>query len=289
VSKVQQPVIGQALYERLFACSPDAIVVVDCDGRILEVNPQVQSLFGYTASELLGTRVEILIPERLRSSHRAHRSDYGRQPFMRPMGKALDLYGRRKDGSEFPVDVMLSPVDSGEEQLILGVIRDITERKRLEEAMRQLVSTDDLTGLGNYRRLQEEFETATKWLRRSGRSSALLVLDLDGLKKINDIRGHVVGSGALCRLANAIRLECRSVDVAVRHGGDEFAVILPDTDAEGGRNLARRIASRLAKDGGDPPLSFSYGAAVYPDNGKTLHELLALADLPLYEMKKSKQ
>jgi len=182
---------------------------------------------------------------------------------------------------------MLSPVNSGEEQYVLCIIRDITERKRLEEAMRQLVSTDDLTGLGNYRRLQEEFETATKWLRRTGRSCALLVLDLDGLKKINDTQGHVVGSAALCRVANAIRLEDRSIDIAVRHGGDEFAVILPDASADGARNLAHRIASRLAKDGGDPPLSFSYGVAVYPDNGKTLHELLAFADLPLYEMKKS--
>jgi len=264
-------------------------VVVDCDGRILEVNPRIESLFGYAASELLGSRVEILIPERLRSPHRAHRSEYSRQPLMRPMGTGLDLYGRRKDGSEFPVDVMLSPVDSGEEQLVLGVVRDITARKRLEDAMRQLVSTDDLTGLGNYRRLQDELERATKWLQRAGRSSALVVLDLDGLKKINDIRGHVVGSSALCRLANAVRLACRSVDVAVRHGGDEFAVILPDTSADGARSLARRIARRLATDGGDPPLSFSYGVAVYPDNGKTLHELLAFADLPLYEMKKSKQ
>jgi len=189
VSKVRQPV-SQALYERLFLCSPDFIVVVDCDGSILEVNPQVESLFGYAASELLGSRVEILIPERLRSAHLAHRSDYGRQPHIRPMGTGLDLCGQRKDGSEFPVDVMLSPVDSGEVLLVLGVIRDITERKRLEEAMRQLVSTDDLTGLGNYRRLQDEFERATKWLQPAGRSSALVVLDLDGLKKINDYGDH---------------------------------------------------------------------------------------------------
>jgi diguanylate cyclase (GGDEF)-like protein/PAS domain S-box-containing protein len=287
VSKVQRPA-AQALYEKLFACSPDAIVVVDDDGHILEVNPQVESLFGYTCSELLGRPVEILIPERLRSVHATHRRDYGRQPHMRPMGTGLELYGRRKNGGEFPIDVMLSPVDSGEEQCVLGVIRDITERKRLQEAMQQLVSTDDLTGLGNYRRLQDEFQTAAKWLRRTGRSSALLVLDVDGLKKINDTFGHVVGSGALCRLANALQLECRSVDIAVRYGGDEFAVILPDAGADGAQNLARRIASRLAEDGGDPPLSFSYGVAVYPDNGKTLHELLAFADLPLYEMKKSK-
>ncbi len=278
----------QALYEKLFASSPDAIVVVDREGCILKLNPQIESLFGYSCSELLGRPVEILIPERFRPLHSTHRRDYSNEPRARPMGAGLELYGRRKDGSEFPVDVMLSPVETGGGRFVLGVIRDVTERKRLEMELRQLVSSDPLTGLGNYRRLQEVFEAETKWFQRIGRSAALLLLDLDGLKKINDTHSHLVGSRALCRLASAIQAECRAIDTAVRHGGDEFAVIMPDTKAEGARSLARRIASRLAKDGEDPPFSFSYGVGVYPHDGTTLHQLLAVADLPLYEMKKPK-
>ena len=279
----------EALYKELFASSPDAIVVVDSDGNILDANPQAESTFGYAPGELVGSPVEILIPERFRNPHVEHRREYASRSRMRPMGSGLELYGRCKDGREFPVEVMLSPVESGEELLVLTVIRDITERKRLEEEMRQLALNDPLTGLGNYRRLQETFDAEIKWFHRIGRSFALLLLDVDGLKKINDSQGHLAGSHTLCRLANAIRAACRAIDAPVRVGGDEFVVILPDTNVKGAQTLAQRIVDHLANDGETLPPSFSYGAAVYPFDGETLDQLLAVADRPLYEMKKSRR
>lgn len=278
----------QTFFEKLFTSLPDAIVVVDSEGRILEANPQTESLFGYACSELLGSRVEILIPERFRSAHAAHRGHFGNHPHIRPMGSGLELFARRKDGSEFPVDIMLSPLETERGRLVLAVIRDITEQKRLEGELRELVSSDPLTRLGNYRRLQEAFDAEIKWFQRTGRSSALLLLDVDGLKAINDAYGHLAGSRALCRLADALRTECRAVDTPARHGGDEFAVILPDTNADGARNLARRVADRLVNDVRNP-LHFSYGVAAYPHDGQTLQQLLSAADRPLYEMKKSKR
>ena len=127
----------QTLFEKLFESSPDAILVSDPDGQITEANAQVEKLFGYSRAELLGQRVELLIPERFRQAHLGHRKDYGAQPRMRPMGAGLELFGRRKDGSEFPVDIMLSPVEMPGGRVVLSVIRDISEKKRAEEALRQ--------------------------------------------------------------------------------------------------------------------------------------------------------
>jgi len=128
---------ARTLFEKLFDFSPDAILVVDRDGRILEANPQVEQLFGYAGSELQGRSVEILVPERFQAGHPTHRNAYHNQPGMRPMGAGLELYGRRKDGTEFPVDIMLSPVEGDEGPVVLSVIRDITNRKQAEEALRQ--------------------------------------------------------------------------------------------------------------------------------------------------------
>jgi formate hydrogenlyase transcriptional activator len=128
---------AQALFKELFLASPDTIIVTAVDGRISAANPAVERLFGYRESELIGNLVEILLPERLRRRHPQHRADFVATPSMRPMGSGLELYGRRKDGTEFPVDIMLSPIETSGEQSILTVVRDITQRKETETALRR--------------------------------------------------------------------------------------------------------------------------------------------------------
>jgi PAS domain S-box-containing protein len=123
--------------QELFEHVPDAILVVDDEGRILRANSQASRMFGYEADELADAFIEALLPERLRERHVGHRSAYYAEPRMRPMGASLELYGRRKDGSEFPLDIMLSPMDSGAERMVLAVVRDISERKRAETAIRE--------------------------------------------------------------------------------------------------------------------------------------------------------
>jgi len=161
-----------------------------------------------------------------------------------------------------------------------------TERNRAQEEIQRQASSDPLTGLANYRCLYEVFNREAERSGRTGRPVALLLLDLDGLKKINDAHGHLVGSRALCRLARVLQQECRLNDTPARYGGDEFAVIVPETEVGDAGNLAWRVAERLANDVEQPPLSFSFGVASYPQDGSTFDQVLRKADSSLYEMKR---
>ncbi len=128
---------SRALFENLFESSPDAIVEANREGLIVRVNAQVESMFGYTRGELIGQPVNILVPERFRTAHITHQQSYHAAPHTRPMGAGLELYGRRKDGSEFPIDIMLSTLQAEGESLALAVVRDVTMRKQVEDALRR--------------------------------------------------------------------------------------------------------------------------------------------------------
>ena len=125
-----------SLFQGLFEVSPDALLVINAEGRIILVNRQTEKAFGYTRAELTGQSIECLVPERLRTHHVRQRSRYLEAPAQRPMGTGIELFGCRKDGGEFPVDILLSPVESGNGTLVLAVIRDITESKAINQALK---------------------------------------------------------------------------------------------------------------------------------------------------------
>jgi diguanylate cyclase (GGDEF)-like protein len=162
---------------------------------------------------------------------------------------------------------------------------EATEHRRAEEHVRHLADSDPLTGLANYRRLVEALDSEIKRYNRSRNPFAILLLDMDGLKKLNDTHGHLAGSRALVRLADILRLHCREIDVAARYGGDEFVLVLPEADARAALHVAQRISERLRHDGHRPPISVSTGVAVFPADGGSLEELLSAADRALYANK----
>ncbi len=129
------------LSTELLETLPDATVAVDLEGTIVQVNSQTQELFGYTRAELIGQKVELLVPDRYRRRHHHHREEFALAPKTRRMGADLDLYGRRRNGSEFPVEISLSPVSGGKGGLVLSAIRDISDRKRIAEELRRANET----------------------------------------------------------------------------------------------------------------------------------------------------
>ncbi len=145
---------AEARFRDVVEAGPDAIVVVDAEGEIMLVNAQTEKLFGYARGELLGESVDMLVPDRFRERHGDHRSGYRTDPRPRAMGVGLELFARRKDNSEFPVEISLSPLDSEDGPLVLSAIRDVTDRKRVEDELRrsraQLAEAERIARMGSW-------------------------------------------------------------------------------------------------------------------------------------------
>jgi len=168
------------------------------------------------------------------------------------------------------------------------IAEDITRQRELEDHLRRQAASDSLTGLANYRHLVDVLDSEIKRGKRTNREFAMLFFDLDRLKVINDRFGHIVGSQALCRVADILFSCCRDIDTPARFGGDEFAVVLPETNAEAAKLVARRICESVANDDKGPKISVSVGIAVYPQDGETIEKLLGQADSALYSMKRQR-
>jgi diguanylate cyclase (GGDEF)-like protein len=167
--------------------------------------------------------------------------------------------------------------------LVLATV--VAERTSVEVQLRHLSLTDPLTGLANYRLLMDRLQREVIRSERTRRPFSVVLFDVDKMKQINDEHGHVVGSRALCRVANALRASSRAVDTAARYGGDEFVLLMPESDAAVAAGIADRVAETLAGDRGAAPVTVSIGAATYPADGTSVEALLEAADRALYRMK----
>jgi diguanylate cyclase (GGDEF)-like protein/PAS domain S-box-containing protein len=252
------------------------------EGKFMDVNQALVTMLGYSSrEELLAVN---LAGDMLRDpSQRAHLLGH---PSEQDGPEPLEIECKRKDGTALKVRLSGREVRNGGEMDSYEIIvEDVTQQRKLEDHLRQQAAKDPLTGLANYRHLVETVDTEIKRSERTAREFALLFLDLDGLKKVNDRFGHLVGSEALCRLADILCICSRELDTPARFGGDEFALVLPETGQVPANLVARRICDSLANDGREPELSVSIGIAIYPKDGKTIDTLLGAADAALYSMK----
>ncbi|GAC1489160.1 MAG: hypothetical protein NVS1B9_09960 [Solirubrobacteraceae bacterium] len=408
-------------FKALLESAPDAMVIVDWHGHIKLVNAQAELLFGYKREEIVGQNIAVLVPERLRGRHRQHLRRYLREATARPMGGGLELHGCRQDGSEFPIEISLGPLQTDEGLLVSSAIRDITERKRAEAALREaearfrtafeaapvgmalasldgailqvnpamceitgyaaeqleattfasithpddvardrdelqrlvsgeqpsyraerrylhaeghpvpvdlsvalvrdgegepqhllaqvhditerkryegqlqyLVDHDALTGMFNRRRFEGELTRELARAVRYGSAGAVLAIDIDHFKYVNDSLGHSVGDELITRVGGILQRRLRATDIVARLGGDEFAVILPGADRAEAEFVAGNLLRCLREEGrldttvGHPKrITASIGIAVFGAPPLTGEELLVEADIAMYDAKEA--
>jgi diguanylate cyclase (GGDEF)-like protein/PAS domain S-box-containing protein len=251
-------------------------------GKFLDVNQALVTMLGFQSrEELLAVNLatDILSDPSKRVQLLGQSNDQDRVD-------PLEIDWKRKDGTVLKVRLSGRAVtDTGKKDSYEIIVEDVTQQRKLEDHLRQQAAKDPLTGLANYRHLVDTVNTEIKRSERTAREFALLFLDLDGLKRINDTFGHLVGSQALCRLADVLCICSRDIDTAARFGGDEFALVLLETSRAPAASVARRICHQLANDGKEPKLSVSIGISVYPHDGQTVDSLLTAADTALYSIK----
>jgi diguanylate cyclase (GGDEF)-like protein/PAS domain S-box-containing protein len=408
-------------FRALLEAAPDAMVIVNDHGHIALVNAQAERLFGYRREELVGQSVSELIPKRMRAQHRRHVRDYVRDAEARPMGGDLELYGLRKDGSEFPVEISLSPLVTDEGVMVSSAIRDttsrrralaelataeelfrgafegspigmaltdgagrivrvnpalcaligaspnqlagkrfdalvhpleesdshvafaallsgertqyrdetrflhaggspiwvavqattitreegdlrhmlvqvqdITHRRRYEENLQYLATHDPLTGLHNRASFADQLDAHADLVRRYGSDGALLLLDLDHFKYVNDTLGHQAGDQLIARVAKVLAARLRESDVLARLGGDEFAALLPRATVEQAQRVAGELldalrAERIAVPGANGrAMTASIGVAMFEaDDALRGEDVLVNADIAMYDAKEA--
>ncbi len=276
------------LFQKVFEGSEEGIMITDPDKVILLINPAFTKLMGYTSRDLLGET-----PRKLSSGHH----DRG---FYAAMWNSIDTFGhwhgeiwnRRKNGEIFPEWLSISEVNdaSGKTTHYIGIFSDISERKNAEEQIRYLSSHDALTGLPNRMLFKDRLENAIAFAARSHHKVAVLNIDLDQFKMLNDSMGHAAGDNLLRCVTSQLRECVRDTDTLCRPGGDEFFIALanmPDTDSIS--TMVDKILEQISKpfvlEGRHLSLSCSIGIAVYPDDGGNFETLMMRADKAMYQAK----
>jgi diguanylate cyclase (GGDEF)-like protein/PAS domain S-box-containing protein len=277
---------SQSLYRALMDNPAYGIFRCNEHGKTIDVNQALVAMLGYASKEELlaaNRSTELLL------SFGEGSSLVGRSTEAKRI-EPVEIEWKRKDGASLKARLSGRGVydDRGSFAGHEIIAVDVTEQRTFEDQLRHQASRDSLTGLANHRRLFEVLHAEICRSSRTSREFSLVLLDLDGLKEINDEYGHLAGDRALCRLGQILRDCCRSIDTAARHGGDEFAVVLPETGMAAATLIAQRFCDLLAREAEEPTLSVSVGIAGHPKDAQTIGTLLYAADRALCAMKEKR-
>lgn len=269
----------------------EAIIAVDEKFNIVLFNPSAQKMFGYSAEEAIGSSIERIIPGRLREVHRHHIERFVRgERSVRKMGEAMEVWGLRANGEEFPVEASISKMSHAGKPLYSVILNDITMRKRDEERLKFLANYDPLTSLPNRSLFNQRLERALAHAQRYNKELAVLFMDLDRFKNINDTLGHEAGDSVLKEVAARLMNCVREIDTVARLGGDEFVILIEQiTDVRQagnvGQKLIRVMAEPLLLGGHECSVTASIGISTYPVDGEDGAALLKNADIAMYRAK----
>jgi diguanylate cyclase (GGDEF)-like protein/PAS domain S-box-containing protein len=282
-----------ARLEALFERSGDGIMVFSGDGELLLANPMACTLFGLREGTT-GIRVEDLVPTDRRVAHAAHFAGFrDGHDDARPMQRREIVHGLAADGREIALEVTLARIDVGGHRELVAYVRDASERARLIEGLRIAATTDALTGIANRRLIEQALMQELARGARYGHATAVLMIDIDHFKRVNDTHGHAVGDAVLRGLAGEVQACLRGNDVVGRWGGEELLVVLPEADRGAATQCAERIRARIA--GWSHPLAVdaavhvtvSVGVAIAASGCTSPEAVVAAADAAMYAAKRA--
>lgn len=276
----------------------DCIVMMDDKGNIVEFNPAAERTFGYKREDVLGKNLaEVIVPPAARQAHNNGFNHFGKTGQSTMLGKRIELNAMRANGREFPVELAITAFDWTGSRMLVGFLRDITERKQAEHEINNLAFFDPLTKLPNRRLLRERLESTLLADSTYKTYSAILFIDLDNFKILNDTRGHDVGDLLLIEVAERLKSCVRSEDTVARLGGDEFVVILENlsADIEQATGQAEVVGEKIRKTLGqlyliqdfDHYSTPSIGISMFHSQEMSVDELLKRADTAMYQAKQA--
>jgi diguanylate cyclase (GGDEF)-like protein/PAS domain S-box-containing protein len=270
----------------------EGILSISADGTVELFNPGAERMFGYRSGEVIGRNVSLLMPEPHRGQHDQYLRHYLKTSDARLLCGPREVVAQRQDGTLFPMELRVSQLDLKRQYRFIGIVYDISERKTSEERIAHLAHHDVLTGLPNRRLTQDRIEQAIVRAQRTLSRFAVMFVDLDKFKQVNDSLGHDAGDQLLKEVAQRLSDCLREEDTVGRQGGDEFIILLSEVSADADAiSAADKIGEALSApfqvQGSEMQIDASIGITVYPRDGADFETLMKHSDMAMYRAKKS--